>query len=326
MKRAATTDGNSPVELPTPAGPPLSEAAPPRPPVRVVFTTFGDSRMSEAAGRIRRQAEEMRIYDEILVLNEKSLGPDFPADLRERLTFGSRGFGYWCWKPYVVLSGLGRMRLGDILHYADMGCHLNPSGRPRFLEYLAMVSEHPSGLLVFGRNSPERQLAKGDLLDYFQARGEVGIVDSAQVRAGTMLIRRTPENIRLAQEWLGVFERDFSLADDTPSRSPNLPGFKGNKHDQSAFSILAKRRNALILPSGEVIPRGKTSRKRDWGAMAAYPVHFRRDHGLERTMKAKAARLVIRLLCASIPFRDRRRAVRNRLLNRWEGFGQPESP
>jgi len=290
-------------------------------PARVVFLAFGDARLSEAAGRIRRQAEEMRIYDEIIVLNERDLGPDFLAEFRDRLVYGSRGFGYWCWKPYVILSGLGRIRPGDILHYADLGCHLNPAGRPRFLEYLALVSEHPSGLLVFRRNSPERQLTKGDLLDYFQVRDEPGIVDSMQIRAGSMLIRHTPENLALAREWLEVFRRDFALVDDTPSRNPNLSGFQENRHDQSVFSILAKRRNALVLPTGEVTPG-----KHGWGIMAAQPIHFRRDRGLKRTLKTKAARLLIKLLCAPIPFRDRRLAVRNRLLSRWAGFGKPGRP
>ena len=39
--------------------------------------------------------------------------------------------------------------------------------------------------------------------------------------------------------WMAIIIRhDFSLLDDTPSKSPNLKGFQEHRHDQAIFSLL----------------------------------------------------------------------------------------
>ena len=36
----------------------------------------------------------------------------------------NRGYGYWFWKPLFLKKILNEIKNGDIVHYIDIGCHL----------------------------------------------------------------------------------------------------------------------------------------------------------------------------------------------------------
>lgn len=76
--------------------------------------------MERSRQRIQRQAASLNVYDQIHVWSEHDLGDDFRRRHRSILRPGSRGFGYWIWKPYLIDSLLRRMSDGDVLHYADV--------------------------------------------------------------------------------------------------------------------------------------------------------------------------------------------------------------
>ena len=56
-----------------------------------------------------------------------------------------RGFGYWIWKPQVILQSLRMMDKGDVLLYADAGCVLNNLGKKKFNEYIDILIDSDSG-------------------------------------------------------------------------------------------------------------------------------------------------------------------------------------
>ena len=79
------------------------------------FITFADSRMTGALRRIRRQAEQMQFFDEIETITENELGTDFRKANSQYLRRGVRGYGYWIWKPYIILRALKELQSGDQL-------------------------------------------------------------------------------------------------------------------------------------------------------------------------------------------------------------------
>lgn len=287
---------------------------------KISLLAFGDSRMVDARRRLEKQAEAMGVYDRMDIYDENGLGKEFRERFAKILVFGTRGYGYWCWKPYLVKTALESAEYGDIVNYVDMGCHLNPAGIARFREYVDMTLNHPSGMLVFRKNEPEYRLTKGDLLDYFNVRANAEITQSGQITATAFLIRKTPETVELAEKWLRVYETRFELVDDSRSKSENLPGFFENKHDQSVFSLLAKLHGALVIPGNELTPGGKPAGKKGWETVASYPLLQRKDRGLKRSMGRNAVRLCIRLACMLIPHRETRKKVRNRLMAPWMGY------
>lgn len=274
------------------------------------FCTFADSRMWRSLRRIKAQALAMRAYDDIRIYDESCLDLEFKKMFSKRLVRGSRGFGYWVWKPQIILQLFNEMKDGDLLHYSDVGSWLNQRGRKRLLEYFEMVSNAANGVLAFQvKNTfrdplldkfslPEYKWTKGDLFDYFGVRDNKEISHSEQIGAGNIFFKKCKKSVEFLHEWLGVFEHDFSLADDTPSRSPNFKGFIEHRHDQSIFGILCKIHNVPTLSAFEYwYPSKNDISKPDWEKLADYPVWAKRDKdlGFWRGVTSLAHRGVLKL-------------------------------
>lgn len=260
---------------------------------RRVLVSFADARMWRTNRRIRRQAEAMHVYDEVHILNESALHPEFRARYAHWLIPGSRGFGYWVWKPQVILQTLECLRDGDLLQYTDAGCHLRPAGRARLMEYFALAGADPLGLIAFQAKPwrggageaafslPEAHWTKGDLLDHFGVRDRPDITGSGTIGAGILFMRKSSMIVDFIRSWLAVYEADFTLADDSPSQSPNLPGFREHRHDQSIFSVLCKLRQVTTLSAFEYwYPSVQDPTYPDWSAITDRPIWALRDKEL----------------------------------------------
>ncbi|MCP9857619.1 MULTISPECIES: hypothetical protein [unclassified Cyanobium] len=272
-----------------------------------VLVTFTDSRMKAARLRICRQAEEMGVYTDIFGASEQDLNPDFRRRFKDYLRPEHRGFGYYAWKPQIVLQTLERLQDGDQVHWIDSGCHLNPAGRLRLQELFAMNVEAPSGIQGFeclppngslvyeGRQFPDQgeyKWTKGDLLDRLGVREKPEITGTQQLGATTFFLRKCPATMDFMRHWIRVFSEDFSMIDDSPSRAPNLDGFVEHRHDQSIFSILAK-----LLPISKStvfefwFPRADDCWQPDWEMVGDAPIQIRRDRGIKRESRLKIAYL-----------------------------------
>lgn len=240
----------------------------------IYFCSFADSRMSASLRRIKEQALAFSLFEDIFVFNETDLDYSFRQRHKDILVLGSRGYGYWIWKPFIIQKVLKKLSDGDILVYADAGCHLNLEGKARLSFYLDILAKNELGLLVFEQiGLLERHWTKGDIFDYFKVREDKSITDSYQ-RAGTTLIIQKNRNIEvLLNKWNQICEEYF-LIDDTPSASPDLEGFVENRHDQSIISILSKLYNAAVLPVSEIYAT-------DWNSMSDYPIWAKRDKKLK---------------------------------------------
>ena len=241
----------------------------------IYFCSFADSRMSACLSRIKEQALAFDMFKEVYVIDENGLDSSFRDHYKDKLILGSRGYGYWMWKPYLLQRMLDYVADGDIIIYADAGCHLNANGKQRLCTYIDVLVKNEAGLLLFSQEGLlERCWTKGDVFDYFGVRHDMTISDSAQ-RAGTVLFiqkKSTSENI--IREWNQAYESDFSLIDDTPSHSPNLDGFVEHRHDQSILSILSKLRGAAFLPVSEIYAQ-------DWDTISDHPILAKRDKKLK---------------------------------------------
>ena len=212
------------------------------------FTSFGDARLKQPLRRMRKQARQFGFLDShTFVIDESGLDPDFRQKMCHRLIPGSRGFGYWCWKPQVILQTLKKMDEGDILLYSDVGCHLNVKGMAKFNSFVEHVQS--TGILAFELGGKSAQWTKGDLLDYFQVRNMKSVVDAPQIMAGVILFRKSQQAIDFVCKWLKIMTENFALIDDSASHSPNLPEFIEHRHDQSAFSILCRIHGVSTLPA-----------------------------------------------------------------------------
>lgn len=250
-----------------------------------VLCTFGNTLLSPGFPQFLNRAKELGVFDNIYTYTENDLSKEFRKKWGRYMYPYSKGYGYWCWKPHLIKKTLDTMEDGDILLYTDVGCYLNPNGKDRLAEYYNIVEKSLSGILGFRsfeqnyNGMPEGlrfeyEWTKGDVFDYFGVRNNENVTQTTQYEAGIVFIRKSPVSTAFVNEWVKVIDDDFSLITDEPSRSPNLPGFKENRHDQSIYSILAKKYNIEAVSTNELIPMGGVM---DWSIIDKYPIQARRD-------------------------------------------------
>ena len=227
----------------------------------------------------------MEIFDEIIIFTEKQLDNDFVEKHKERLKLGSRGYGYWIWKPYIIKKILETMDEGDRLLYIDAGCHLNPKGINRLREYFQIVSDSPLkiGGFQIGNSNNDRTWTKMDLLAYFKVQNNNDIINSGQITGGHVIIQKCESVVKFVEEWINISE-NLHLIDDSPSLLPNFPEFREHRHDQSIFSLLCKTKGAVIFSSSECWVESD----KDWNTLIDYPIWDKRDKQFSLKTRIKA--------------------------------------
>jgi hypothetical protein len=248
------------------------------------FCTFSDSRMWRSLERVKKQAEKASYFDAILINDENDLNESFRNKFKDKLIKGSRGFGYWVWKPQIILQAIEKMNHGDFLLYMDAGCHFNKGGIKRMDDYFEKANKSSTKILGFQESIPsenrelevgqhlEKMWTKGDVFDFFGERHNPLFYDTGQV-TGTVVVVVEEESKRIIRQWLSVFETNWHLVDDSPSVSPNFPEFIEHRHDQSIFSMIAKKERIPTVSASELW-------QKDWGLLKNYPIWAKRDINL----------------------------------------------
>ena len=257
------------------------------------FLSFASSDLKKSLNRIKNQADFLNFYDYVITYTEKELDSNFHSLFKENLKFGTRGFGYWCWKPQIRLQVLENMNDGDILQYSDVGCHLNIKGIERLSQYFELAKKTEKGILAFQNKPPEYPLEydgrrmlnyldyqwiKGDLIDHFNIRDKKDILNTVTIGATVIFIRKCEKSIELINKWLDVIKYDFKLIDDSSSKNPNMEGFQAHRHDQAIFSILCKLEDIKTLSAYEYYYPSKVNlNKPDWDILKNYPIWKKND-------------------------------------------------
>ena len=282
----------------------------------IFLTSFADLRLERSVRRLSLQARDLGVFERVFMYHEGSLPPRFQDKYKDKLIAGSRGFGYWVWKPEIIKITLDLMEDDDLLLYLDAGCHLNKRGLWRLFQYFDLTRQSRSGVVAFQALHPNPKISplhhdnrplfdqpnyhwiKGDLFDYFGVRDDQRFTHSQAIGSGIILFRKCKESQAIVEEWESVISSDFALIDDTPSTSPNLEGFIEHRHDQSIFTLLCLKHQVETLSAYEYwYPKKGSGRlEPDWDALSNFPIHARRDKdlGWMEKNRRKSSRLVQR--------------------------------
>jgi FkbM family methyltransferase len=261
--------------------------------VEIRFLTFADSRLAHSTERFVDQASALSVFDACHRLDEQDLSWDFRSRHSDILNRETRGFGYWIWKPKVILDAFEDMRDGDSLLYADAGFHLNPNGVSRLKEYVSELHETDDGILLFKyfplpqivslngnreyMNWRNHQWCKGDLARHFELADDQAFLDDYSVCAGALLLKKSKASMDIVSEWLATMESDYHLIDDSPSVHPNPAGFIEHRHDQAVLNCIAYCKSLPSISAYETdLPRDDRGLK-NWEFLSAFPLHARRD-------------------------------------------------
>ena len=264
------------------------------------LVSFADSRMHKSLTRLSKQAHKLKFFDNIYLLDESNLFNSFKEKFKNNLILGSKGYGFWCWKPEIIINIMDKLKDGDCLLYVDAGCHLNIHGKKRLLEYFNLIKKQDKGVIAFQAVEPNKENSnlrydgrklrnlknykwiKGDTLDYFNVRNNDAVINAQEIAGGVFLIKKCEQSIAIIKEWQKIIYTRFDLINDNPSVSPNLSGFIENRHDQAIWTLLCFKHNIKILSAYELWYPKKNSKKLkpDWNTLYEYPIHVKRDKDL----------------------------------------------
>jgi hypothetical protein len=205
------------------------------------FISFADSKLLNTLNRIKSQAINSNFFDSVETFNENFLS----HDIKEYCINNHRGFGYWIWKPILIKEYLKKINFGDLLVYCDAGCTINSEGKQRFDEYVSMLSKNDDDIITFNMYSNlEKFWSKMDIFLFFNSEN---LMETGQIGATSIILKKTEKTIKLIDEWEHICVNHRNLIDDSKSKSNESDVFIDNRHDQSIFSMVAKKYKTIEL-------------------------------------------------------------------------------
>lgn len=206
--------------------------------VKMHFITFASKhkRFREAAENLASYAKSFDMFESITVHTEDTI-PEFIEIHKEFLEKNPRGFGYWLWKPYIIHKTLCSIPEGEMVFYMDSCCGLQVNAKKRLIDYIDMAHKNKDGNLFFGPMNPIYHWCKMDTILSLDAKD---VMFQKEFIPGVLMTTNTEKN----RSFFKLFYDtccNYHLVDDSPSVSSNHSEFREHRHDQSIFSILARK-------------------------------------------------------------------------------------
>ena len=227
--------------------------------MKKVFLTFGSDNTNNGrqhiyhANCLSEQIKELDIFDENNVYTENDLINDksFWDKHGEFIKQNKRGFGYWIWKPYLIMKEMEKLNDGDIILYLDAETKIILEEKQYLLDYLEIVKEKKI-LYIFNHiefrhlgGLPDIIMNKMDVI-YNLGMENNNLIYTHQYGASVQIIYVCKETRDLIKSIYDYICQDYHNIDDTPSIIPNHPYYYEHRHDQSLFSLLVKKNNLNI--------------------------------------------------------------------------------
>lgn len=207
----------------------------------IKLCTFTDNRMTISANKLILSAQEHGAAA-TKVYTPEDLPMWFLNHHKEVLKH-ERGFGFYCWKPYIVSDMIHSMNDGDILVYADAG--------QTIINNLRYVTDRmDSDVFLFSNGWPAIEWTKMDCWDAILGERQIeacifGNWDAKsynQTQASLIFFRVSKESKDFCKEWL-AWSLMPGLIDNEPSKMANYPTFAEHRWDQAILGCLQIKYN-----------------------------------------------------------------------------------
>jgi hypothetical protein len=211
-----------------------------------VFFSYGDEKYKNSKNRIKLEAENSGFFDKINIFSRQDISDDF---LEKTTPFidHPRGGGYWLWKPFFLKKLFDEINDGDIVIYADAGCHINANGRNRFEYLIELLDLNPCGILGY-RIQPEDEYTNEKVFEHFSIEKNDWIRNSRQLMATILYLKKCPNTTNIVNEYYETAIKFPNLFSDDYNEYKKTAVFKDHRHDQSILSILRKKYGCVIIP------------------------------------------------------------------------------
>ncbi len=205
----------------------------------IVAVNFADEKYSNAQKLNSKTAKKWGA-NKVIEYSPADIDEIFRKD-NEYILSQPRGQGYWLWKPYFILKTLQEIKEEDYLIYSDSGAaYVN---KITFL--IDIMKRDNIDIMPFCINQQEIKWTKRDILLLMDA-DQPWILNSAQICGSYIVVKKTKKSMEIISEWLEKAKDPRMVTDD-----PNVMGkdnyeeFIDNRHDQSIWSVLCKKKRIL---------------------------------------------------------------------------------
>jgi hypothetical protein len=224
--------------------------------MNIHLITFGDGDPcnKDAATRICLQATELEWFHSVNKYDTEvlsNLDPEWHSRHIGFIKKNVRGYGYWIWKPKIILESLQRLPDNDILIYLDAGCELNKYGFKMFNIYLELTQQFDflafhsyEGLFHESFTNTTEEWTKNYTINYLKSKLLVVHGDEPMIEAGILFIKNNNKTREFIENWLSLcLAEDYGLINNDNFGVIESTVFKEHRHDQSIFSWLMHANN-----------------------------------------------------------------------------------
>ena len=205
------------------------------------FVSFATPSFRPRQWMLERSAKWLGMADVIHSWNPARLAADGFTTRNADLFPGSKGYGWYAWKPYIILQALRAADEGDLIIYQDVGRREPILVRHRLSFWQDYLKEHQQdcvpGVLIpwWG---PNRLWTKQQTLTEL-GMDEPRFRDCPQVQASWSVWRKCPQSIEFITEWTELCSRRKLVSGDLEWGIENEDnGFIEHRWDQSLLTLL----------------------------------------------------------------------------------------
>lgn len=210
--------------------------------MQIHFCTFGNTQLFALSLHILSdEAKSSGYFNTINVYTEF----DIPYEYQTFMTENKRGYGYWIYKPLLLLDMFKKTKAGDIIVYADAGCAISTTeeAKANWKSWIHDIITHESHIVSFQTPHTEEKYTKAELFELMKCN-EDKYTKTGIFQASVQLYMNTSENVSLIEEQLRIMKYDnYHYLTDAPSYIQNPDTFIDHRHDQSILSLLYKKMN-----------------------------------------------------------------------------------
>jgi len=257
---------------------------------KVYLCSFASNDLNLSVKRFVKQAKNLEFYDQIKVFRPEDLSNELKERISNLFKKGGRNryYGFDVWRPEIIKNYLNSIQENSILHYSDVGNHLNKNGLKRLKDYVLMTEKNYMTTFDYGdppeelkkynykfQKYMEYEYTKGDVINYFNASYDSKIFNSPQIWGGTFFIKKSEFSSNFLKQWEDA-NQHIELLDDSISKHKNHEKFVGMRGCQSIFSILCKINNVKTISASEC-DWAENQGERKWDQLEYYPILAKRD-------------------------------------------------
>lgn len=213
--------------------------------MKISFVTFADHRYKPTLERIKAEALNLKIFNEVYILSDLDFDEEYKTLFFKEERDKMYAFGFYCWKSWAVKSVMEKMEDGNFLVYADAGCIINNNGADLLIKWLEKISID-NDFIAFQQKYVEEKYTKEDVFLFFKIAHENSkIRKSGQFFAGAFILRKNKSTAKLVEKWFKLSNYNFQLIDDSII-CESSSNFIQPRYDQSIISLLLKSYKHLL--------------------------------------------------------------------------------